>query len=160
MTIQVGDKAPSVTLHVMGENGPDTITTDDLFKGKKVAFFALPGAFTPTCSAQHLPGFVDNAEALKSKGIDSIVCLAVNDAFVMSAWGKDQNVGDKVTLVADGSADFTKAAGLEFDLSGKGLGLRCKRFSMVIDDGDITTLYIDVSGALETSSAENMLARL
>ncbi|HJP54767.1 MAG TPA: peroxiredoxin [Rhodospirillales bacterium] len=135
-------------------------TTDDLFKGKKVAFFALPGAFTPTCSAQHLPGFVDNAEALKSKGIDSIVCLAVNDAFVMSAWGKDQNVGDKVTLVADGSADFTKAAGLEFDLSGKGLGLRCKRFSMVIDDGVITTLDIDESGALETSSAENMLARL
>jgi peroxiredoxin len=135
-------------------------TTDDLFKGKKVAFFALPGAFTPTCSAQHLPGFVDNAEALKSKGIDSIVCLAVNDAFVMSAWGKDQNVGDKVTLVADGSADFTKAAGLEFDLSGKGLGLRCKRFSMVIDDCVITALDIDESGALETSSAENMLARL
>ena len=160
MTIQVGDNVPFVTLHVMGEDGPDAITTDDLFKGKKVAFFALPGAFTPTCSAQHLPGFVDNAEALKSKGIDSIVCLAVNDAFVMSAWGKDQNVGGKVTLVADGSADFTKAAGLEFDLSGKGLGLRCKRFSMVIDDGVITTLDIDESGALETSSAENMLARL
>ncbi len=160
MTIQVGDTVPSATLYVMGDDGPDAITTDDLFKGKKVAFFALPGAFTPTCSAQHLPGFVDNADALKSKGIDSIVCLSVNDAFVMSAWGKDQSVGDKVTLVADGSADFTKAAGLEFDLSGKGLGVRCQRFSMVVDNGVITTLNLDESGALKTSSAENMLAQL
>ena len=160
MTINVGDKIPAATLKTMGSDGPEEMTTEDLFKGKTVALFAVPGAFTPTCSAKHLPGFVENAAAIEAKGADLIVCLSVNDAFVMSAWGKDQNVGDKVTLVADGSADFTKAAGLEFDLSGKGLGLRCKRFSMVIDDGVITTLDIDESGALETSSAENMLARL
>ena len=160
MTIQVGDSIPSATLNIMTADGPSAITTDDIFKGKTVALFGLPGAFTPTCSAQHLPGFVANADALKAKGVDSIVCLAVNDAFVMGAWGKDQNVGDKVTLVADGSAAFTKAAGLELDLTERGLGLRCQRFSMVVDDGVVKSLNIDAAGTFEATSAERILEQL
>ena len=160
MTVQVGDTIPSATLNIMTADGPSAITTDDIFKGKTVALFGLPGAFTPTCSAQHLPGFVANADALKAKGVDSIVCLAVNDVFVMGAWGKDQNVGDKVTLVADGSAAFTKAAGLELDLTERGLGLRCQRFSMVVDDGVVKSLNIDPAGAFEATSAEKILEQL
>ena len=160
MTVQVGDTIPSATLNIMTADGPSAITTDDIFKGKTVALFGLPGAFTPTCSAQHLPGFVANADALKAKGVDSIVCLAVNDAFVMGAWGKDQNVGDKVTLVADGSAAFTKAAGLELDLTERGLGLRCQRFSMVVDDGVVKSLNIDPAGSFEATSAEKILEQL
>ncbi len=160
MTIQVGDTIPSATLNIMTADGPSAITTDDIFKGKTVALFGLPGAFTPTCSAQHLPGFVANADALKAKGVDSIVCLAVNDVFVMGAWGKDQNVGDKVTLVADGSAAFTKAAGLELDLIERGLGLRCQRFSMVVDDGVVKSLNIDPAGTFEATSAEKILEQL
>ena len=160
MTIQVGDPIPSATLNIMTADGPSAITTDDIFKGKTVALFGLPGAFTPTCSAQHLPGFVANADALKAKGVDSIVCLAVNDVFVMGAWGKDQNVGDKVTLVADGSAAFTKAAGLELDLIERGLGLRCQRFSMVVDDGVVKSLNIDPAGSFEATSAEKILEQL
>ncbi len=160
MTVQVGDTIPSATLNIMTADGPSAITTDDIFKGKTVALFGLPGAFTPTCSAQHLPGFVANADALKAKGVDSIVCLAVNDAFVMGAWGKDQNVGDKVTLVADGSAAFTKAAGLELDLTERGLGLRCQRFSMVVDDGVVKSLSIDAAGTFEATSAEKILEQL
>ncbi|MCH7957865.1 MAG: peroxiredoxin [Proteobacteria bacterium] len=160
MTIQVGDSIPSATLNIMTADGPSAITTDDIFKGKTVALFGLPGAFTPTCSAQHLPGFVANADALKAKGVDSIVCLAVNDVFVMGAWGKDQNVGDKVTLVADGSAQFTKAAGLELDLIERGLGLRCQRFSMVVDDGVVKSLNIDPAGTFEATSAEKILEQL
>ena len=160
MTIRVGDSIPSATLNTMTADGPSAITTDDIFKGKTVALFGLPGAFTPTCSAQHLPGFVANADALKAKGVDSIVCLAVNDVFVMGAWGKDQNVGDKVTLVADGSAAFTKAAGLELDLIERGLGLRCQRFSMVVDDGVVKSLNIDPAGSFEATSAEKILEQL
>ncbi len=160
MTIQVGDSIPSATLNIMTADGPSAISTDDIFKGKTVALFGLPGAFTPTCSAQHLPGFVANADALKAKGVDSIVCLAVNDVFVMGAWGKDQNVGDKVTLVADGSAAFTKAAGLELDLVERGLGLRCQRFSMVVDDGVVKSLNIDPAGTFEATSAEKILEQL
>ena len=160
MTIQVGDSIPSATLNIMTADGPSAISTDDIFKGKKVALFGLPGAFTPTCSAQHLPGFVANADALRAKGVDSIVCLAVNDVFVMGAWGKDQNVGDKVTLVADGSAQFTKAAGLELDLTERGLGLRCQRFSMVVDDGVVKSLNIDAAGTFEATSAEKILEQL
>ena len=160
MTIQVGDSIPSATLNIMTADGPSAISTDDIFKGKKVALFGLPGAFTPTCSAQHLPGFVANADALRAKGVDSIVCLAVNDVFVMGAWGKDQNVGDKVTLVADGSAQFTKAAGLELDLIERGLGLRCQRFSMVVDDGVVKSLNIDPAGTFEATSAEKILEQL
>ncbi len=160
MTIKVGDRIPSVSLNVMGADGPETIDADDIFKGKLVALFGVPGAFTPTCSARHLPSFVDNSDALTAKGVDSIVCLSVNDAFVMAAWGKDQNVGDKVELVADGSANFTKAAGLELDLTEKGLGLRSQRFSMVVDDGVVKILNIDEPGKMEITGAEKLLEQL
>ncbi|MGJ3258240.1 MAG: peroxiredoxin [Rhodospirillales bacterium] len=159
MTIKVGDKIPSVTLNLMTEDGPGAVTTDEFFGGKKVAIFGVPGAFTPTCSAKHLPGFVANADALKAKGIDTIACVAVNDPFVMGAWGKDQGAGDKVTMLADGSANFTKATGLELDLTDKGLGLRCQRFAMVVDDGTVTSMHID-EGTFEKTSAETMLSEL
>ncbi len=160
MTIKVGDKIPSVTLMRMGSDGPEAVSSDDVFAGKKVAFFGVPGAFTPTCSAKHVPGFMQNAEALKSKGIDSIVCTSVNDVFVMGAWGKDQNTGDTIEMVADGDAAFTKAAGLELDLTGKGLGLRNQRFSMIVEDGVVKTLNIDPAGAFEATSAEALLKQL
>lgn len=159
MTIKPGDTIPSVTLYIMGKSGPEEITTDSIFKGKKVALFGLPGAFTPTCSAQHLPGFFSNANALKSKGVDTIVCLAVNDAFVMDAWGKDQGIGDAIMMLADGSAVFTKATGLELDRTERGLGLRCQRFSMLVDDGTVKTLNIDEAG-FDKTSAETMLTQL
>ena len=160
MTIKAGDRIPSVTLMKMGPDGPQPVSSDDLFAGKTVAFFGVPGAFTPTCSAKHLPGFVENAEALTAKGVDSIVCTSVNDVFVMSAWAKDQNTGDKVEMVADGDAAFTKAAGLELDLTGKGLGLRNQRFSMIVEDGVVKTLNIDPAGAFEDTSAEKLLKQL
>lgn len=160
MTIKVGDRIPAVTLMRWGANGPEAVSTEVLFKGKKVALFGVPGAFTPKCSEAHLPGFVEQADAIKAKGVDAIVCTAVNDVFVMHAWGKDQAVGDKVAMVADGDAALTKAAGLEFDLTGKGLGLRCQRFSMLVDDGVVKSLNIDPPGTFEKSSAEAMLASL
>jgi peroxiredoxin len=144
----------------MGENGPEGVDSSDIFKGRKVALFGVPGAFTPTCSAKHLPGFVQKADALKAKGIDAIVCTSVNDVFVMDAWGKDQNVGDTVAMVADGDAALTKAAGLELDLTGKGLGLRNQRFSMVVDDGVVKVLNIDPAGTFEKTSAEAMLEQV
>ena len=159
MTIKPGDKIPTVTLNIMGKSGPEDISSDEIFSGKTVALFGLPGAFTPTCSAQHVPGFLANHDALTSKGADAVVCLAVNDAFVMDAWGKDQGVGDKIMMVADGSANFTKATGLELDLTERGLGLRCQRFSMVVEDGTVKTLNIDDTG-LDKTSAENMLTQL
>ena len=160
MTIEVGDKVPSVQVHVLADGAPSPISTDDIFAAKKVALFGLPGAFTRTCSAKHLPGFIDNADALKAKGIDAIVCISVNDVFVMGAWGEARNVGGKVMMVADGSANFTKAAGLDIDMSEKGYGLRCRRFSMIVDDGTVTTLHIDEPGTFETTSAEVMLGDL
>jgi glutaredoxin/glutathione-dependent peroxiredoxin len=160
MTIKVGDRIPSVTLMRMGESGPEGVDSGDIFKGRKVAVFGVPGAFTPTCSAKHLPGFVQKADELKAKGVDDIVCTSVNDVFVMDAWGKNQNVGEKVAMVADGDAALTKAAGLELDLNGKGLGLRCQRFSMVVDDGVVKVLNIDPPGAFEETSAEAMLKQL
>lgn len=160
MTIQVGDAVPSVKLMHMGEGGPSPVTTDELFKGKKVVVFGVPGAFTPTCSAKHLPGFIQHADELKAKGVDAIVCTAVNDVFVMSAWGKDQGAGDKVLMVADGDAEFTKATGLELDLTGKGLGLRNQRFAMVVDDGVVKSLSIDAGGKFEQTSAEAVLKAL
>ena len=160
MTIKVGDTIPSATLYRMTNDGPEGLSTDDIFAGKKVAMFGVPGAFTPTCSAKHLPGFVANAEAIKAKGIDTIVCVSVNDAFVMGAWGKDQGVGDAVLLAGDGSAEFTKATGLELDLTERGLGLRCQRFSMVVDDGVVASMNIDAAGAFKETSAEAMLAGL
>ena len=157
MTIKVGDKIPSATLHVMGQDGPEAVTTDELFRGKKVVLFALPGAFTPTCSARHLPGYVEKAEEFKGKGVDSIVCLSVNDAFVMGAWGKDQQVGDKVQMVADGSGQLTESMGLTFDLSDKGLGKRSQRYAMLVDDGVVKVLNIEDAGAFEVSGADTML---
>ena len=160
MTIKVGDKIPSLNLFTMKKDGPGPISTDEIFKGKKVALFGLPGAFTPTCSAKHLPGFVQNADKLKTKGVDSIVCLSVNDAFVMGAWGKDQKVGDKVLMVGDGDAAFAKATGLELNLNGKGLGTRIQRFAMVVDNGVVKSLEIDAPGTFEKTSAESVLSKL
>ncbi len=160
MTIQVGDKIPEATLTHMTADGPAPISTADIFGGKTVALFALPGAFTPTCSAKHLPGFLANAAALAAKGVDSIVCLSVNDAFVMGAWGKDQNVGDKILMAADGNADFAKKLGLDFDASGFGMGVRSQRFSMLVEDGTVKTLNVEAPGAFEVSSAEHMLSQL
>lgn len=160
MTIQVGDKIPSVTLMQMGENGPEAVSSDDLFAGRTVALFGVPGAFTPTCSAKHLPGFIEQEAALKAKGVDAIVCTAVNDVFVMDAWGKAQKAGDAVMMVADGDANLTKAAGLELDLTGKGLGLRCQRFALVAEDGVVKSLAIDPPGAFAASSAESVLKTL
>ena len=160
MTIQVGDRIPAATLQHMTDEGINNITSEDLFGGKRVALFALPGAFTPTCSAKHLPGYVSHAEDLKAKGVDVIACLSVNDAFVMGAWAKDQNVGTSVLMLADGNGDFSKALGLELDASGFGMGLRCQRFAMVVDDGQVTTLNVEAPGAFEVSSAEAILATL
>ncbi len=160
MTIQVGERIPSATLYQMTENGPEAITTDEIFKGKKVVLFALPGAFTPTCSAKHLPGFVGKADEIKAKGVDTIACLSVNDAFVMGAWGKDQGAGDKVLMLADGSAELTKAMGLELDLTPRGLGVRSDRYAMIVEDGEVTLLNREAPRAFDVSSAETVLAAL
>ena len=158
MTIKVGDKIPSVTLREMTPDGPKPVSTDELFAGKKVALFALPGAFTPTCSAKHVPGFVQNAEALKAKGVDEIWCVSVNDAFVMGAWGKDQKAGDKVRMLADGNGEFTQAVGLEMDGTKFGMGKRSQRYSMIVDNGVVTSLNVEAPGAFEVSSAEYLLS--
>ena len=160
MTIKVGDKVPSVKLKTMTAEGMSEVTSDELFGGKKVVLFALPGAFTPTCSAQHLPGFVSKSGDIKGKGVDTVACLSVNDAFVMDAWGKNQNVDDKVMMLADGNAEFTKAVGLEMDGTGFGMGLRSQRYAMVVDDGTVSELYVEQPGAFEVSSAENVLSHL
>ena len=160
MTIKVGDKLPSITLKYMNKDGMQTATTDDLFKGKKAVLFGLPGAFTPTCSAKHLPGFVTHADDLKKKGVEVIACLSVNDAFVMDAWGKAQNAGEKVLMLADGNADFAKATGLTMDGSGYGMGLRTSRWAMVLEDGKVKTLNVEAPGAFEVSSAEAVMKAL
>ena len=160
MTIQVGDRIPEATFKVNTASGIDDLTTAALFAGKKVVLFALPGAFTPTCSAKHLPGFVAHAADFTAKGVDAIACLSVNDAFVMGAWGADQGVGDTVVMLADGNADFSKALGLDFDASGFGMGLRCRRFAMIVEDSRVTTLNVEAHGAFDVSSAEAMLAVL
>jgi peroxiredoxin len=156
MTIQVGDKLPAATFMTPTAEGPQAITTDQVFAGKKVALFALPGAFTPTCSARHLPGFKDKAAEFKAKGVDTIACLSVNDAFVMGAWAKDQGVTDEVLMLADGSGDFTRAIGLEMDASKFGMGQRSKRYAMIVDDGVVKTLNVD-EGEFRVSSAEYTL---
>jgi len=160
MTIKVGDKLPSLTLTIASAEGPKALETAEFFAGKKVVLFALPGAFTPTCSAKHLPGFITHYDALKAKGVDAILCLSVNDVFVMDAWGKDQKVGDSVTLVADGSAEFTNAVGLVLDLTSKGLGVRSQRYALIADDGVVTWLAVEAGGGFEVSSAEAVLAAL
>ena len=159
MTIKVGDRMPSGTLHTMTKDGPSPVATDELFAGKKVVLFSVPGAFTPTCSARHLPGFVTHATELRDAGIDTIACMAVNDAFVMGAWGRDQNVGDDVLMLADGSADYSRALGLELDLSAMAFGVRGKRFSLLVDDGIVARINIDEEG-FSSTSAETMLQQL
>jgi peroxiredoxin len=160
MTIKVGDKIPSATLTTMTPEGPKPITTDELFKGKKVVLFAVPGAFTPTCSQKHLPGFVENADALKAKGVNTIACIAVNDPFVMGAWGKDQKVGDKVTMLADGSGKFADALGTVMDLTERGLGKRSRRYSMLVEDGVVKKLNLEEGGGFEVSDAGTMLKQV
>jgi peroxiredoxin len=160
MTIQVGDKIPSIVLQQKTADGVQPIKTDDLFKGKRVVLFAVPGAFTPTCSAKHLPGFVQNADALKQKGVDAVACVAVNDAFVMDAWGKSQSADGKVMMLADGSAHFAKALGLDLDLMEKGLGMRSQRYAMVVNDGKVEKLFVEQGGKFEVSSAEHVLSNL
>ena len=160
MAIKVGDKLPSAILMEMKGGTPQPVKTEDFFGGKKVAVFALPGAFTPTCSAKHLPGFIQQADALKAKGIDAIACISVNDAFVMGAWGDQQGAGGKVVMLADGNGDFTRAIGLEMDASKFGMGKRSQRFSFVADNGVVKQLNVEEPGAFAVSSAEHMLKHL
>lgn len=157
MAIQEGEKIPAATVKATDMSD---LTTDELFGGKKVVIFAVPGAFTPTCSNQHLPGFIEQADAIRAKGVDDIICMSVNDAFVMDAWGKDRGVGDKVRMVADGNGEFSKALGLDFDGSGIGFGLRCQRFAAIIDDGVVTKLAVEEPMKFDVSSADAILAAL
>jgi peroxiredoxin len=158
MTIKIGDKIPSATLMEMVDGKPTPIPTDSFFAGKTVVLFALPGAFTPTCSAKHVPGFVANYDALKAKGVDEIACLSVNDAFVMGAWGKDQKSDGKVHMLADGNGDFTRAIGLEMDGTKFGMGKRSQRYSMIVTDGVVKSLNVEEPGAFDVSSAEFLLS--
>jgi peroxiredoxin len=160
MTIQVGDRLPEATFRVMTAEGPQGRTTSDIFSGKTVVLFAVPGAFTPTCSARHLPGFKDHAADLKAKGVDAIACVAVNDVFVMNAWGKDQGVGEDILMLADGNGDFTRAVGLELDGSKFGMGPRSQRYSLVAKDGVVTQLNVEAGGEFRVSAADYMLEHL
>ncbi len=160
MTVSVGDRIPSVSIKTMTADGMSEVDTGEFFAGRKVVMFAVPGAFTPTCSARHLPGFIENAAALKARGVDAVACISVNDAFVMDAWGKSQNAGADVTMLADGNGEFTKAMGLEMDGSGFGLGTRSQRYALVADNGTITTLNVEQAGAFDVSRAEAILAAL
>jgi peroxiredoxin len=157
MTIKVGDPIPSMKVFIAAPDGPKEVGTEELFGKGKVVMFGVPGAFTPTCSAKHLPGFVEHADAFRAKGVDRIICMAVNDAFVMSAWAKDQGVGDKIVMLADGSGTFTKALGLELDLVPRGLGVRCQRFALVTQDGRVTHLAVEPPGGFDVSRAEAIL---
>jgi peroxiredoxin len=159
MTIAVGDKLPNVDLYRMGAKSPEKVSSRELFAGKKTVLFAVPGAFTPTCSQAHLPGYVVKADELLAKGVDQIVCLSVNDAFVMNAWGQQQNAG-KILMIADGSGDFTRAVGLEMDLGARGLGQRSQRYAMVVEDGVVTHLNVEEPGKFEVSGADTMLGIL
>ena len=160
MAIKVGDTLPQATFNSPSADGPRPLTTDDVFKGKRVALFAVPGAFTPTCSAKHMPGFVQHAGDLKAKGVDTIACVSVNDVFVMKAWGEDQNVGDDILLLADGSGVFTQAIGLEMDGSRFGMGLRSQRYSMIVNDGVVEQLNVEQGGEFKVSSADYLLENL
>ena len=160
MTIKLGDRLPEATFKVMKDGKPADVTLSDITQGKKVALFAVPGAFTPTCSARHLPGYKEKAAEFRAKGVDTIACVAVNDVFVMNAWGKDQNVGDDVLMLADGNGAFTKAIGLEMDGSGFGLGQRSKRYSMVVEDGVVKQFNLEGPGEFKVSDADYMLGQL
>jgi len=160
MTIKVGDKLPDATFKVMKDGKPADLTVAELTAGKKVALFAVPGAFTPTCSARHLPGYKEKAAEFRGKGVDTIACVAVNDVFVMNAWGKDQQVGDDVVMLADGNGDFARAVGLEMDGKGFGMGGRSQRYSMIVEDGVVKSLNVEAPGKFEVSAAEYMLGQL
>jgi peroxiredoxin len=160
MNISVGDRLPESTFMTMTAEGPNKLSTADIFGGKTVALFALPGAYTPTCSAKHLPGFISKSDEILAAGVDSIACLSVNDVFVMGAWGEQQGAGTDVTMLADGNGDFTKAVGLEMDGSGFGMGLRSQRYSMLVKDGVVAELNIEAPGTFEVSTAEHMLGQL
>ncbi|UTW54902.1 peroxiredoxin [Kordiimonas sp. SCSIO 12610] len=160
MAIKVGDQIPAMDLTTMTADGPAPLATADYFAGRKVAIFSVPGAFTPTCSAKHLPGFVEQANDLKAKGIDEIACFSVNDVFVMHAWGESASASGKVTMLADGNAAFAKALGLDADFSGFGMGIRSQRFSMIVDNGVVSHLNVEEPGAFNVSSAEYMLGQL
>ena len=160
MTVSVGDQVPNVNFTIMTDEGPKPLGYSELFKGKRVALFAVPGAFTPTCSQQHLPGFVNKAEELTDKGIDTVACMSVNDVFVMDAWGKSQNANEKVLMLADGNGEFTAALGLQLDASGFGMGSRSQRFSLVINDGQVEILNVEDGGEFRVSSCEFMLDQL
>ena len=160
MSIKVGDKLPEATFTVMGPDGPKPVTTEELTKGKTVALFAVPGAFTPTCSAKHVPGYKAHVADLKAKGVDTIACVSVNDVFVMNAWGKDQGVGEDIVMLADGNGAFTKAIGLELDASRFGMGPRSQRYSMVVKDGVVKELNVEDGGEFRVSAADYMLAQL
>lgn len=160
MTIKVGEKIPSAKLMQATADGPQEVSTEEFFGGKTVVLFGVPGAFTPTCSAKHLPGFVNHASDFSAKGVDVIACMAVNDVFVMGAWGKDQNAMGKVAMLADGAAVFTQALGVEFDLTGRGLGMRCQRFVLIAKNGVVTHIAVEEPGAFEVSKAETVLAAL
>jgi peroxiredoxin len=160
MSIAPGEKLPETTFIKVGSAGSEPVTSADYFKGRRVALFSVPGAFTPTCSAKHLPGFVEKADELKAKGIDEIACTAVNDAFVMGAWGKSAEAGDAVTMLSDGNGDFAKAVGLEMDGSKFGMGTRGQRFAMVVNDGVVEQLFVEAPGEFRVSSADHMLENI
>lgn len=160
MTIKAGDTLPHATFATPTENGPETVDSTEFFKGRKVALFSVPGAFTPTCSARHLPGFLDNADELKARGIDAIACTAVNDAFVLGAWARSSNAGDKVTMLADGNGAFAQAIGLTMDGSKFGMGTRGQRWSMIVNDGVVEQLNVEQPGEFKASSAETLLSQL
>ncbi len=160
MTIKIGDSMPAGTFGYMTKDGPQKMSSDQLFKGKTVVLFSVPGAFTPTCDAKHLPGFVQHAGDIKARGVDTIACMAVNDVFVMNAWGKSSSVGDNVLMLADGNGDYAKALGLELDAKGFGMGLRGKRFSLVVKDGVVQQLNVEGPGEFKVSSAEHVLTQL
>jgi peroxiredoxin len=160
MTISAGEKMPSGTFGIMTDAGPGAISTDELFSGKKVVLVSVPGAFTPTCSMNHLPGFVDQADALRTKDVDTIACMAVNDVFVMDAWGKDRGVGDDVLMLADGNGEYAEALGLQLDASGFGMGQRGQRFAIIVDDGVATHVAVEAPGQFEVSKAEAILQAL
>jgi peroxiredoxin len=160
MAIKVGDKVPSVTLRHLTPEGPKEITSDELFGGKKVVLFAVPGAYTRTCSQRHLPSYVGNAAALKAKGVDTIACIAVNDAFVMGAWGKEHQADGKIMMLGDGNADFVKAMGLELDRIKEGMGIRSQRYAMLVENGIVKALNVEKPGEYAVSSAEAMLEKL
>ncbi|WP_417493378.1 peroxiredoxin [Maricaulis sp.] len=160
MTISVGDRIPDASFMTMTASGPNRVSTDDVFGGKTVALFSVPGAYTPTCSAKHLPGFVQHAAEIKGKGVDTIACMSVNDVFVMNAWGKDQGVGEDVMMLADGNGDFAKALGLEMDGTGFGMGTRAQRFSLIAKDGVVTELNVEAPGEFKVSSADHILGQL